>query len=109
MKIILGIGSLVILAGAAFYAFGPYPPFWVQSSIRSSMTEWTRDPGSLQFIDLRYSPDDGDVVCGKMNAKNAVGAYTGFKKFAHVKSRNFTFLQGIDPSADGMISLFKCD
>lgn len=73
------------------------------------MTEWTRDPAALQLIDLRYSPDDSDVVCGKMNAKNGVGAYTGFKKFAYTKSRNFTFLEGVDPSADSMIEFFKCD
>ena len=101
--------ALAVIAGGSFYAFGPFPPFWIQSEIKSSMTRWVPDPESLQLINLRYSEDDSGMVCGEMNAKNRMGAYTGFKKFAFSRERKFTFVKGLDPSADSMIRLFKCE
>jgi hypothetical protein len=41
-----------------------------------------KDPGSAQFQDVRGSDVNGDFsVCGKINAKNAMGGYVGFKQF----------------------------
>lgn len=41
------------------------------------------DPESAQFRDVRqYSkPDSPVLVCGKVNAKNRMGGYTGFHNF----------------------------
>lgn len=102
---VIGVG---LVGAALFYALGPYPPFWVQSNIRASMQKWTPDPDSLQLSGLRYSEVDRGMVCGKMNAKNRMGAYVGYKSFAYSSERAFTFLEGIDPSADTMIRMFKC-
>ena len=38
------------------------------------------DPESAQFRDLKEN-SVGSGVCGEINAKNKLGAYTGFKKF----------------------------
>ncbi len=43
------------------------------------------DPDSAKFRDERYignwQPGDG-MLCGELNAKNAMGGYTGYQKFA---------------------------
>ncbi|MDX8508580.1 hypothetical protein [Mesorhizobium captivum] len=104
----IALATLAVVGGV-FYTFGPYPPFWVKANIRSSMTQWVPDPDSLQLTGLRYSENGSGIICGQMNAKNRLGAYTGYKKFAHARDRNFTFLEGIGPSADSMIELFHCN
>lgn len=108
MKNLLAVAGAVIVVGAVTYAVLPTPLFLMHDQIRSSMTEWTPDPLSLQLADLRRSENDESIICGKMNAKNRLGAYVGFKNFAYSQKQKFTFLEGLDPSADSMISLFEC-
>jgi hypothetical protein len=41
-----------------------------------------KDPSSAQFEDVKGGEVNGDpTVCGKVNAKNAMGGYVGFKRF----------------------------
>jgi len=49
------------------------------------------DPASVQFRNVRRAPpptraDDNPppAVCGELNAKNRLGAYTGFRRFVAV-------------------------
>jgi hypothetical protein len=48
-----------------------------QSVVRDLM----KDPNSVQFKEVHVVPAY-KVVCGRYNAKNAYGAYTGFRLFA---------------------------
>jgi hypothetical protein len=42
-----------------------------------------RDPDSAKFQDVRIVDyNEGKVVCGKVNGKNAYGGYAGFTSFA---------------------------
>lgn len=42
-----------------------------------------KDPNSAQFKDVRasYTEEFGVVACGRVNAKNELGGYTGFRRF----------------------------
>jgi hypothetical protein len=43
-----------------------------------------RDPESARFRNVRSVGDQGvlgEVICGEVNAKNAMGGYVGFRKF----------------------------
>jgi hypothetical protein len=54
-----------------------------------------KDPGSAQFQDVKGSVVQGDeTVCGKVNAKNAMGGYVGFKMFCWTKKNGLMPLQG---------------
>jgi hypothetical protein len=51
----------------------------MKSAVRKAMASYLFDPGSAQFMSLRAGRKG--AVCGKYNAKNRYGAYTGFKDF----------------------------
>lgn len=44
-----------------------------------------KDPGSVQFLDVVHAPPHGtvtgDIVCGRVNAKNSFGGYVGYRRF----------------------------
>ncbi|MCW0374905.1 hypothetical protein [Xanthomonas sacchari] len=42
-----------------------------------------KDPDAAQFKDVRanYTEEFGVVACGRVNAKNELGGYTGFRRF----------------------------
>ncbi|MHC1479623.1 hypothetical protein ACYJW8_05180 [Frateuria aurantia] len=42
-----------------------------------------KDPDAAQFRDVRanYTEEFGLVACGRVNAKNEFGGYTGFRRF----------------------------
>ncbi len=51
-----------------------------------------KDPGSAQFQDLRGADMGGNYsLCGKVNAKNGMGGYMGFKDFC------WTEKEGVHP------------
>jgi hypothetical protein len=50
----------------------------------SSVRKLLKNPVSAHFIGLRQQ---GDAVCGFVNARNAAGGYTGAKLFVYVGSR----------------------
>lgn len=57
-----------------------------------------RDPQSAEFRDLYASRSDSTVdVCGRVNARNAFGGYTGWQRF--VSSGEFHWTDETDASA----------
>lgn len=50
----------------------------IQTEAEDLVRERMRDPRSVQFEGVRVAQD---TVCGRYNAKNAYGAYTGFERF----------------------------
>lgn len=59
-----------------------------------------KDPDAAQFRDVRanYTEEFGVVACGRVNAKNELGGYTGFRRF--VSSGKSVILEGRDNVAD---------
>ena len=59
-----------------------------------------KDPDAAQFRDVRanYTEEFGVVACGRVNAKNELGGYTGFRRF--VSSGKSVILEGRDNIAD---------
>ncbi|MFL0336301.1 hypothetical protein [Stenotrophomonas maltophilia] len=59
-----------------------------------------KDPDAAQFRDVRanYSEEFGVVACGRVNANNEFGGYTGFRRF--VSSGKSVILEGRDNVAD---------
>ncbi|HEY4583102.1 MAG TPA: hypothetical protein VIG88_09590 [Lysobacter sp.] len=59
-----------------------------------------KDPDAAQFRDVRanYTEEFGVVACGRVNAKNELGGYTGFRRF--VSSGQSVILEGRDNVAD---------
>jgi len=59
-----------------------------------------KDPDAAQFRDVRvnYTEEFGVVACGRVNAKNEFGGYTGFRRF--VSSGKSVILEGRDNMAD---------
>jgi hypothetical protein len=59
-----------------------------------------KDPDAAQFRDVRanYTEEFGVVACGRVNAKNEFGGYTGFRRF--VSSGRSVILEGRDNVAD---------
>lgn len=39
------------------------------------------DPDSAQFRNVKQNPNDKDVWCGELNAKNKLGGYVGFSRY----------------------------
>ena len=62
-----------------------------------------KDPDTAQFRDVRanYSEDFGVVACGRVNAKNDFGGYTGFRRF--VSGGKSVILEGRDNFADAWV------
>ncbi|HDS1136302.1 TPA: hypothetical protein QDZ75_000286 [Stenotrophomonas maltophilia] len=59
-----------------------------------------KDPDAAQFRDVRanYTEEFGVAACGRVNAKNEFGGYTGFRRF--VSSGKSVILEGRDNVAD---------
>lgn len=55
-----------------------------------------KDPDSAQFRDVFFNETakGGSVVCGQVNSKNSLGAYTGFQRF--ISNGQTTFLEEKD-------------
>ncbi len=62
-----------------------------------------KDPDSAQFKDVRanYTEEFGVVACGRVNAKNDFGGYTGFRRF--VSSGKSVILEGRNNVADAWV------
>jgi hypothetical protein len=48
---------------------------------KSAISSTLKDPSSAQFRNLYISTESLGVLCGEINAKNAYGAYVGFRRF----------------------------
>lgn len=62
-----------------------------------------KDPDAAQFRDMRanYTEEFGVVACGRVNAKNEFGGYTGFRRF--VSGGRSVILEGRDNIADAWV------
>lgn len=45
------------------------------------LPDFLKDPASAQFTKLHKDPNNGDYICGFVNAKNGMGGYTGTQPF----------------------------
>ena len=59
-----------------------------------------KDPDSAQFKDVyaNYTEEFQVVACGRVNSKNSLGGYTGFKRF--VSNGKSAIIEGRDNVAD---------
>ena len=59
-----------------------------------------KDADAAQFRDVRanYTEEFGVVACGRVNSKNSLGGYTGFKRF--VSNGKSAIIEGRDNVAD---------
>lgn len=61
----------------------------MKARVQKAMATYLFDPGSAQFMALRAGRKG--AVCGKYNAKNRYGAYTGYKDFVLSKDGETIF------------------
>lgn len=66
-------------------------------AVKQEALDYLRDPASAQFKDVVAVAGtdgfEGKYVCGRINAKNGFGGFTGFRRFvgsANFKSDTFT-------------------
>ncbi|MDX1370141.1 hypothetical protein [Pseudomonas sp.] len=80
--------------------FGAETIVAAQRAVRGAL----KDPDSAQFKDVRanYTEEFGVVACGRFNAKNELGGYTGFKRF--VSSGKSVILEEQDNIADAWVA-----
>ena len=76
--------------------FGAETIVAAQRAVRASL----KDPDSAQFKDVyaNYTEEFQVVVCGRVNSKNSLGGYTGFKRF--VSNGKSAIIEGRDNVAD---------
>ncbi len=65
-----------------------------------------RDPDAVQFREVRanYTEDFGVVACGRVNAKNEFGGYTGFWRFVFGDGR--VIFEGRDNVVDAWTAAY---
>ena len=76
--------------------FGAETIIAAQRAVRASL----KDPDSAQFKDVyaNYTEEFQVVACGRVNSKNSLGGYTGFKRF--VSNGKSAVIEGRDNVAD---------
>jgi hypothetical protein len=52
--------------------------------VSRALEQQVRDPVSLQYRMVHYSPKNRQIICGQFNAKNGFGGYAGFRLFAFI-------------------------
>ena len=74
------LGLLAVSAIVTFFVLdsGTFDPSY--DDIKAGVAAEFRDPSSAQF---RNIIEGTEVACGEVNAKNAFGAYTGFREFTY--------------------------
>lgn len=75
-----GLGVIAVTAIVTFLILesGVFEPG--HDHIKKAMASELRDPSSAQFRNIR---EGAETACGEVNAKNAFGAYTGFREFTY--------------------------
>lgn len=62
-----------------YFAFKDQDDVEIKEKIKSNVRGQLKDPDSAQFKDLKLvNKGDAIYLCGKFNAKNAFGGYTGY-------------------------------
>jgi hypothetical protein len=75
--------AVLVLAGLAA-AFLAYRQFVLLPPLKAQVLRQLTDPDSAQWRDLHYYGDwtpSGGLLCGEVNAKNAMGGYAGYRTF----------------------------
>lgn len=61
------------------------------SASKKAVIKDLKDPESAQFRNVRIKDHQ---VCGEVNAKNALGGYTGFERFSYSKTFGLSMISG---------------
>jgi hypothetical protein len=88
------------LIGAVIGLFGLFQILGDDADLaeaKAAVVKRLKDPDSARFSDL-VKTGGGYIVCGKVNAKNGFGGYTGAKSFAY-------FVLSKHLSTEGEVSL----
>lgn len=89
-KLLIGVSAAAVLA-ITVVVYLNHAPWFAFREKRAYINDKLKDPGSTNFRNERVS--SSDWLCGELNSKNGMGAYTGFKKF-FVRSPDEAFLEG---------------
>jgi hypothetical protein len=84
LYLILCIVGAVIIAFPVIAVLSINPTSNVIGDAQVAVKATLRDPGSAQFLDLTsFGIASNRAVCGKVNAKNGFGGYSGFVPFVY--------------------------
>ena len=79
---------------AMFLASPAKAQAWMERD-KSTVEAILKDADSAKFENVYISfMQDSPVTCGKVNAKNSFGGYTGYKEFIAAKSAGITVVRG---------------
>lgn len=74
--------GIAVLAIVSLFGWKYGRDYVASSQGKAAVAEQLIDPSSAMFRKVRVVRENGGaVVCGEINGKNHVGAYTGFRKF----------------------------
>lgn len=79
------VGVLAGLGGCASEAEvrAEYAPQLAEEAVKRELASRMKDPGTVQWQSVTSRlVDSVYYVCGEFNARNSLGAYTGFERFA---------------------------
>ena len=76
---------LVIVGVLALVACAPSEPPQFEEA-RTAVRHMMRDPDSATFEDLKLLKSG--TVCGRVNAKNGMGGYSGYAPFYHLSGKD---------------------
>jgi len=91
-KIIIAVPLTVAALCVAITVCVKYDDWFVYRSARRPLAYLMKDPSSTIFRNERFV--DYDWYCGEVDAKNEMGAYTGFKRFISGRLSNVIYLEG---------------
>jgi len=86
-KWILVVAAIIAAVVTAYWYFSSYRP---KSVATEYIAKLLLDPESAKFQNVRFV--DGGTVCGEVNGKNLLGAYTGFTPFVYAPYINNGFI-----------------
>lgn len=114
MKILALTLSMLIAAPGAALSADCKPATDAQiDEIRSAMDVTLLDAQSARFKDVcmqapRRETTNKVAFCGKVNAKNKLGAYVGYRAFSYIEGAEPTFLTMADTSEGDRARFFYC-
>lgn len=86
-KIVIRALLALVLLGGLFYAYTGYLIHQHRDVVKAKLN----DPDSAKFRNERLVGPltlKGGLLCGEVNAKNAMGGYVGYRKFAASAGQN---------------------
>lgn len=94
-KRVLIVGGILLATAVAASGFFGYQEYRMRQ-LKATVGAHLLDPYSAQYRDIREK--DG-AICGEVNAKNRMGAYTGYTLFVYVNGEvHFEDVTDIDSS-----------